>query len=182
MPDPDSPSDSEPDPDSDPDMPDPDSDMPDPDSPSDSEPDPDSDPDMPDPDLSVPVTSDPDPVPHMPHMPDPLESIKRSLCLPRMIQKADPYVKLQIYKLTSTPSTSLVVTHCLTISSDLSWSLFVQNQEITSDKCPLLFGIPDHLTSESATSFLKVIDKLEVCAGQPDLKFVEFIQSQKAHR
>ena len=42
-----------------------------------------------------------------------------------------------------------------------------------------MFGIPDHLTSESATSFLKVIDKLEVCAGQPDLKFVEFIQSQK---
>ncbi len=26
---------------------------------------------------------------------------------------------------------------------------------------------------------MKVIDKLEVCAGQPNLKFVEFIQSQK---
>ncbi len=146
-----------------------------------------SDPDLPvisDPDNNLPFTSDPDlPDPHVPT--HPLEAIKRSLCLPSqswMIQKGNPDIKLQIYKVTSTPSTSkqpLVVTHCLTISDDLSWSLFVHNQELTSVKCPLLFGIPDRLTSESATSFLKVLDKLKVCAGQPDLKFVDFVQSKK---
>ncbi len=131
-----------------------------------------SDPDLPvisDPDNNLPFTSDPDlPDPHVPT--HPLEAIKRSLCLPSqswMIQKGNPDIKLQIYKVTSTPSTSkqpLVVTHCLTISDDLSWSLFVHNQELTSVKCPLLFGIPDRLTSESATSFLKVLDKLKVYA------------------
>ncbi len=43
----------------------------------------------------------------------------------------------------------------------------------------MLSAIPQKLPIESLKSFLKVIDRLSVCAGQPDEKFVKFIKSKK---
>ena len=115
---------------------------------------------------------------------EPLQSLREVLTLPTcwILQAAESGDKLQIYKLNSNPSSSkqsLVVTHCLTVLSDLTWSLCVHSHTVTAMNCSILTGIPEHLTAESISVFVKLLDTLKVCPGNPDRKFVEFVQAKK---
>ena len=113
-----------------------------------------------------------------------LQVIKDSLVLPQSwIEKStSPLDEVQFFKLNSQPSSSkqsLAITHCLVILSDLTRSLFVHNHALTPNDCPLLTSIPKQLTPATVKSFVQLLDRLSVCPGHPDEKFVKFLQSKK---
>ena len=115
---------------------------------------------------------------------DSLEAIQKGMSLPChwVRQFVTPFNKLHVCKLNCTPSSSkqpLAVTHCLTIQSDLTWSLFVHNQPVTPENCPLVANIPAQVTAETMAMLIKLSDQLNVCPGQPDDNFVELARLKK---
>ena len=101
---------------------------------------------------------------------EPLQALHEVLTLPPcwILQAAESGDKLQIYKLHSNPYSSkqsLVVTHCLTVLSDLTWSHCVHSHTVIAMNCSILTGIPEHLTAETISAFVKLLDTLKVCPG-----------------
>ena len=113
-----------------------------------------------------------------------LEDIQRSLSLPEswVEQSPKPLSCVRVCKLYSEESSSkqpLIITHCLTIHSDLTWSLFVHNREVQQSLCPSLVSVPKRLSPDSLGSCLALLNRLRVCAGQPDRNFVEMCDFKK---
>ena len=76
---------------------------------------------------------------------------------------------------------SLSVTHCLTINSDLSWTLSVHGMKIDAHVCPLLSRISTTLNSKSSLQqLLSLLDNSMVCPGHPDEQFMEMARAKKA--
>ena len=44
--------------------------------------------------------------------------------------------------------------------------------------CPLLGSIPSTLTTKNLVAFLQLLDRLNVCVGQPDSRFVTMVQQK----
>ena len=89
---------------------------------------------------------------------------------------------IKVCKLGSQASSSrqpLVITHCLTITDQLQWSLFVHNHKVNPSMCSALAGIPNLLTTESLAILLNRADKLNICAGHPDSHFVSMVEEKK---
>ena len=61
----------------------------------------------------------------------------------------------------------------------MTWCLFVHNVEIERNCCPLLAATPEKLSSDALNQLIVVIDKLRVCPGQPDAKFIEMCEAKK---
>ena len=73
----------------------------------------------------------------------------------------------------------LTVTHSLTINADLSWTLFVNQHKVDTDTCIALKSFAGPLNDDKLSQLLVAIDKLLVCAGQPDDHFVRMILAKK---
>ena len=87
---------------------------------------------------------------------------------------------IRLCKVTDTASSSsqpLIITHSIIVKSDFSWKLFVHNCEVR--KCSALSSIPSQLDEKSLLKLISLVDKLHVCSGHPESKFVTFVDSRK---
>ena len=83
------------------------------------------------------------------------------------------------YTYVSTVSSStqlLVITHS-TIKSDFSWKLYVHNRQV--NRCSVLSDIPSQLDESSVLGLIILVDKLHVCSGHPESKFVNYVDGRK---
>ena len=75
---------------------------------------------------------------------------------------------------------SLAVTHCLTITSDLRWTLSVHGKKIDAHVCPLLTKIPATLNKKSSLQqLLSLLENSTVCPGHPEEQFIEMAKEKK---
>ena len=79
----------------------------------------------------------------------------------------------------SSGTMSLRITHCLKISDDLSWSLFVNQHCIDPSKCGALKSFPTKMNSGILSQLLTKWDDLLICIGQPDAHFVKMVAAKK---
>ena len=86
-----------------------------------------------------------------------------------------------IYKLSnsSSPSHSVAITHCVSISSDMSWTLSVHGSEVDVESCSVLNMIPKKLCNTSIISLLHLLERCNVCPGHPDVQFVKMLELKK---
>ena len=77
---------------------------------------------------------------------------------------------LVVYRISAHPSSPLVITHSVRIAGNLTWNLSVHGFQLDSLKCRLLSDIPE-----------KLIDKCNVCLGNPDTGYIEMVESKKGH-
>ena len=85
---------------------------------------------------------------------------------------------IRLCKVSDTSSSSaqpLVITHSIIVNSNYSWKLFVHNRAVS--KCSALTGIPSKETS--LLRQITLVDKLHVCSGHPESKFVNYVDSRK---
>ena len=84
---------------------------------------------------------------------------------------------IRLCKVTDTASSSsqpLLITHTIIVNT---WKLFVHNREV--QKCSALSCIPSMLDEASMIRLLKLVDKLNICSGHPETKFVTFVDYKK---
>ena len=114
----------------------------------------------------------------------PLHLLHGSLCLPSKAwcdQSPEGLNKLIFCKLSqfsSSNSQPLIVTHSLTVNSDLTWKLFILNHEITTS-CSILETFPSRLSEETFSKLLAKLDSASICMGQPDADFVCMVTAKK---
>lgn len=80
---------------------------------------------------------------------------------------------------TSATTPSAAVTHCVNISSDLSWTLTVHGAQVDGESCDVLSAVPKKLSSTSLDSFLRLLNRCNICPGHPDPQFVQMVESKK---
>ena len=110
-----------------------------------------------------------------------LEALVRNFVLPsnQWIIKGQGMNNIAVYKTSTHPSSPLVVTHSVRIQENLSWNLFVHGSQVDSLKCTLLTGIPEILSPSSLEEFLKLLDKYNICPGNPDSGCIEMVEAKK---
>ena len=86
---------------------------------------------------------------------------------------------ISVYKISNCTSSSLGITHCVRIESDLTWSLSVHGSGVDAGKCDLLSGIPRNASKGSLVELLKLLDKYTVCPGNPDEGFIKMVEAKK---
>ena len=114
----------------------------------------------------------------------PIQLLHNSLTLPNRAwcdQSPIPPTSVKLCKISEVESSSsqpLIITHCVTVSANLRWSLFVHNRVV--QLCSALASVPVELTNaESCSTFLSDIDGLNICAGQPDDHLVQMAAAKK---
>ncbi len=110
-----------------------------------------------------------------------LQSLIETIVLPDaqwVIQNQDMN-NLIVYKVSCEPSSSLVIIHSVRIKEDLTWSLSVHGFLVDSLKCGLLSDIPESMCQSSLVKLLNLLDKCNVCPGNPDSGFVEMAEAKK---
>lgn len=114
-----------------------------------------------------------------------LVALKKSLSLPSnswMDVSGESATSICLCKVSALPTVStqpIVITHCLTVNDDLTWSLYVHNRQIQPQNCQALQTVPQSLTTDSLNNLLKLLDHLHVCCGQPDSHFISMITAKK---
>ena len=74
-----------------------------------------------------------------------------------------------------------MITHSVRIAGNLTSNLSVHDFQLDSLKCRLLFDIPETLDRTSLEELVKLIDKCNVCLGNPDTGYIEMVESKKGH-
>ena len=72
-----------------------------------------------------------------------------------------------------------VISHCLEINSNLTWSLFVHNRRVDNENCSALSSVPKCLDVTSLTRLLCMLEKMPVCPGHPEEQFLEMVAARK---
>ena len=114
-----------------------------------------------------------------------IEVFHQSITLPSpswMDVSASPVQSITLCKVSNVPTVStqpVIISHCLKIESDLTWTLFVHNHKLVKEKCSSLEAFPGTLSSESLRDLLLILDQLHVCCGQPDTHFVSMVNAKK---
>jgi len=72
----------------------------------------------------------------------------------------------------------LAISHDIMILSDSTWTLCVHGHQVDSSICSDLVAVPSVLDTWSFLAFLKLVDNLNVCVGQPDSQFIELLQQK----
>ena len=67
------------------------------------------------------------------------------------------------------------VSHCLTIHTDLSWTSFLHGCKVDVSQCKA----EATLNPSQVNKLLAKIESLNVCAGQPDARFMELCDARK---
>ena len=78
-----------------------------------------------------------------------------------------------------TTSQPAVISHCVEIKSNLTWSLFVHNHQVDSESCSALSSVPKCLDVTSLANLLCMLDKLPVCPGHPEKNFIDMVAEKK---
>lgn len=113
-----------------------------------------------------------------------LEDLHESIKLPNQSwsdQSPSPLTSIKLCKISSEASSSnqsLIVTHCLSVSSNMQWSISVHNHEVNHSSCPALASVPHELTLQSFMHLLHLVERMKVCVGQPDEQFVTMAYSK----
>ena len=108
------------------------------------------------------------------------------VCLqpPWIDQTTQPITKIALCIVSDQSSGSkqpMKVTHSLTIHKDLTWEVFVLGHRVCgAGSC--LCHIPCHLSADSLSNLLRLLEKSTICPGNPDERFVELLSSRKGHR
>ena len=81
----------------------------------------------------------------------------------------------------SEQSTSLqpVISCCLSVNADLTWSLYVHGKRVCKEECKALQPFPSILDVSSIDSLLLTLNSLQVCAGHPEPRFVALCESKQ---
>lgn len=121
---------------------------------------------------------------NLPVGPSSLSELQESLKLPDRWcdQSPSPLTSIVLCKISSRASSSeqpLFVTHCLSVSDSMRWSLFVHNREVNPSNCSALASIPSQLTVHSFLYLHSLVDRLTICVGQPDSHFIAMVTSKK---
>ena len=85
-----------------------------------------------------------------------------------------------MYKVTDTASSSaqpLVITHSIIVQSDFTWKVFARNHQVK--KCSALCSILSQVDETSVLKLISLVDRLHVCPGHPNSKFLAFVDSRK---
>ena len=88
---------------------------------------------------------------------------------------------LVVNRISTHPYSPLVITNSVRIMRNLTWNLSVHGFQLDSLKCRLLSDIPQTLDRMSLEELLKLIDKCNVCLGNPDTGYIEMVESKKDH-
>lgn len=89
---------------------------------------------------------------------------------------------VSICKISSQPNPStgsLVITHCIVINSDLTWTVSVHGHQLDASKCSVLSKVPSTLSTDSLQSFVHTLSQYQVCPGHPDAQFVRMVEAKK---
>lgn len=73
-----------------------------------------------------------------------------------------------------TSTQPLIVTHCITVQSDLSWTAFVHGHCVKDQ----LSFVPKQLNHDTLISLVTKLDNYNVCPGHPDKHFVQMLSSR----
>ena len=73
----------------------------------------------------------------------------------------------------------VTVSHCLTINTDLTWSLCIHGKCVHIKECKALRTLPSVLEIGSANSLLVTVNNLQVCASHPECHFVTLCESKQ---
>lgn len=99
-------------------------------------------------------------------------------------QTSDPTEQIQLCKIIQSSRSSkqpMVISHCLCISSDLTWIAHIHGHKLptTNDVNSPVSSIPHKLDRKSLASLLQLMDKCTVCPGNPEKRFLEIADSRK---
>ena len=83
-----------------------------------------------------------------------------------------------LVKIKDISSNSPIITHSITVYSDLTWNLIVHGHQVSST-CSCLSSIPVVLNMESLSSLISVINHASVCPGHPDEQFIAMLEAKK---
>ena len=113
-----------------------------------------------------------------------LSSIKEQLCLPFAWKENVSDATLDIYKVARDRGAQCCkqpvnVSHCLTIHNDLTWTLYVHGSVVNVKVCKALADFPAALNPMQVNRLLLKLDSLNVCAGQPDARFMKLCDTRK---
>lgn len=114
-----------------------------------------------------------------------IQSLHQSLTLPGdtwMDVSTQPLTSICLCKVSDIPSGSkqpIVITHCLTVNGDLTWSLYVHNHHLNQQNCTALQSIPQTLSLDALNDLLQRLDHLHVCCGQ---HFVSMVNAKKGKK
>lgn len=110
-----------------------------------------------------------------------LQTLMRNFVLPgnHWIIQGQGVNNLAVYKISTQPSSLLVITHSVRIKENLSWNLSVHGFQVDSLKCRLLSGIPEKLCPNSLEELLKLLDKCNICPGNPDSGYIEMVEAKR---
>ena len=112
-------------------------------------------------------------------------ALRSSVVLPALWsdQSCENHEYMHLCRISSQASSStvpLMITHCLKTNRELSWSLFMNKYHVDPSKCGALRPFPRVLTAEILSLLLTMLDGLSICAGQPDIHFIKWLQQRKA--
>ena len=109
--------------------------------------------------------------------------LRQTLKLPQGWSNAtEDSVCMKLCRISSAATTSrqpVVITHCLTVKSDLKWLLYVHNNKLTPETCQSLKQFPVTLDIVTLENLLLEIDRLRVCCGHPDAQFIAMVNAKK---
>ena len=77
-----------------------------------------------------------------------------------------------------TTSQPTIISLCLEIKSNLTWSLFVHNRQV-DENCAALSSVPKCLDVTSLSRLLSLLETMPVCPGHPDTHFLEMVDAKK---
>ena len=93
-------------------------------------------------------------------------------------QTQDLDEKIVLCRMTHT-SEQLKITHSLSINADLSWSLFVNQRRVEASTCGALRTFAGPMSADMLSQMLLTLERLPLCAGQPDDHFMHMILTKK---
>ena len=117
--------------------------------------------------------------PDVPQKSVPLEVLRKAVKLPKKwYDHSDTPSAIRLCKIyCQFESTQPLITRSIVIGADCSWKVFVHSLEV--DTCPALSTIPPCLNNVSTAELVNLVDKLNVCAGHPEAKFIDFVSKRK---
>ena len=113
-----------------------------------------------------------------------LLSLQSSLELPNSTwsdQSPANLEKLVLCKISQLPGRPqpVGITRCVTVGTDLTWSVFFEQRYIDVSKCTTLNSFSPTLDASTFSQLLKNVDELRLCEGQPDNHFVKMVTAKK---
>ena len=73
----------------------------------------------------------------------------------------------------------IVVTHSLVVDTSRTWKVHIHGHLVDTTVIPLLADTPSTLDGSSTSSLLQKISELNICAGNPDPKFIDLEKARK---